>query len=193
MKKTLLFLLMGLLLFACDPKKKQVATTATELIVENTISVDRQSMFVNYNKDYNWFETCVVLDNYLDSDTTIKVSGVSNIFQYVIEEENAYDTNVVMFTHTLDTAAVDVKHGAFWVGDCTLNESEIKLTFKDAFERLMQANCPKPHSRQVVLRKELGPKIINPQYIFGNIQNHVYVDAVTGDVSLTNPAYGDNI
>jgi hypothetical protein len=191
MKKIILFVLTGLLLFSCDPKKPAVQS-AVELTVENTISTDRQDMYINYNNNYSWFETCIVLDNYLDSDTTINVSAVSNIFQYLIEKEDGYDTNVVMFTHTTDTAAVDVKHGAFWIGDCVLNNEEVKLTFKEALDRLMQANCPKPHSRQVVLREELGPNRINPQYIFGNIQEHVYVDAVTGDVNLSNPAFNDD-
>jgi len=164
--------------------------SAAALVVENTVSMDRQDMFLNYQNDYRWYETCIVLNDFLDSENTdSSVFAVSNIFQYAIDrDDNSVDTRVVMFTHTVDTMAVDVKH-AFWVGDCILNEDEIKLTFNEAYDRLMQANLPKPHSKQVVLRKELGPKIINPQYIFGNVQSHVYVDAVTGDVSTTNPAY----
>jgi hypothetical protein len=57
----------------------------------------------------------------------------------------------------------------------------------------MAANAPKPHSRQVVLRKEVGPNSINPQYIFGNFQAQLYVDAVTGDVKTKNPAFPDNM
>ena len=55
----------------------------------------------------------------------------------------------------------------------------------------MEANCPKPHSKKCTLRKELGPNgaDVNAQYIFGNSEQQVYVDAVTGKVSLTNPVY----
>ena len=40
----------------------------------------------------------------------------------------------------------------------------------------METNIVKPHSQKVVLRRELGPIDANPQYIFGNTHEHVYVD-----------------
>lgn len=70
-----------------------------------------------------------------------------------------------------------------------MNDELIKLTYKDAFDRVMATNCPKPHSQHVVLRKELGPKVANPQYIFGNSSAQLYVDAVTGEVRDTNPVF----
>jgi hypothetical protein len=130
------------------------------------------------------------LKDYLDSDAEVSVNSVSNIFMYVVDRsEKSFDTFVVLFTHLADTTAVEVKPQAFWVGDLELNETEIKLTFAQAYERLMEANIVKPHSKQVVLRRELGPKLANAQYIFGNTRSHVYVDAVTGDVKTSNPAF----
>lgn len=201
-----MFIAMFVAMFAismvsCDRHKKQAVEpeAATEevvenqaLVVENVISMDRQDMFLNYQNDYRWYETCIVLEDYLDAEGSEgKVHAVSNIFQYVVEkDEHSADVRVVMYTHLPDTTAVEVVN-SFWIGDCVMNEAEIKLTFEQAYDRLMQANLPKPHSKQVVLRKELGPKDANPQYIFGNVQSHVYVDAVTGDVSTTNPVYGE--
>ena len=204
--KLKMFIAMFVAMFAfamtsCDKQKKQAVepedateevVETPEFTVENVISMDRQDMFLNYKEDYRWFETCIVLEDFLDAEGSEgKVYAVTNVFQYAIERDaESTDTRVVMYTHTPDTTVVDVEH-AFWVGDCILNEADIKVTFEQAYDRLMQANIPKPHSKQVVLRKELGPKIGNPQYIFGNIQNHVYVDAVTGDVSARNPMYDD--
>jgi len=204
--KLKMFIAMFVAMFAfamtsCDKQKKQAVepevvteevVETPELKVENVISMDRQDMFLNYKEDYRWFETCIVLADFLDAEGSEgKVYAVSNIFQYIIEkDEQSADVRVVMYNHLPDTTAVEVVN-SFWVGDCVMNNSEIKLTFEQAYDRLMQANLPKPHSKQVVLRKELGPKDANPQYIFGNVQCHVYVDAVTGDVSTINPVYGE--
>ena len=181
---------------SCEKNKPVDSTETTDsaaLVVENVTGMDRQKMFQDFGKDYRWFETCIVLKDYLDSEETDgTVTGISNIFQVVVEKDNGADVHVVMFTHVGDSTQVDVAN-SFWVEDFPMNEDAIKLTFKDAYDRVMAANAPKPHSRQVVLRKEVGPNSINPQYIFGNSQAQLYVDAVTGDVKTKNPAFPDNM
>ena len=152
----------------------------TELVVENVVSTDREYMFMNYGEGYRWF----------DEECDGTVTGISNVFQVVEEKDKGADTFVVLAAHTPDTTAYEVKHG-FWVEDFPMNEEQIKVTFAQAFEKLNQVNYPKPHSKQCVLRKQVGPKACNPQYIFGNAHAQLYVDAVTGEVSNTNPAYGD--
>jgi len=181
---------------SCEKNKPVNNTETTDsaaLVVENVTGMDRQKMFQDFGKDYRWFETCIVLKDYLDSEETDgTVTGISNIFQVVVEKGNGADVRVVMFTHVGDSTQVDVAN-SFWVEDFPMNEDAIKLTFKDAYDKVMAANAPKPHSRQVVLRKEVGPNSINPQYIFGNSQAQLYVDAVTGDVKTKNPAFPDNM
>ena len=175
----------------CSKEETNLKSEQTgELVVENVVSMDKQDMFLNYKNDYRWYETCIVLKDYMDSEACDgTVTSVSNIFQYLdnVTEQSA-DVYVVLYTHTADTTAVEVKN-AFWVGDSPMNDDTIKVTFKEAYDKMMQANCPKPHSKQVVLRKELGPLDVNPQYIFGNVKAQVYVDAVTGDVNTNNPAF----
>lgn len=70
-----------------------------------------------------------------------------------------------------------------------MNEEVINISYKEAYEKMMEANYPKPHSKHCVLRKEVGPYDCNPQYIFGNIEAQIYVDAVTGAVSDQSPAF----
>ena len=71
MKKTFYYLfvcLMCLFISACSScnKKSQLNDVVkAELNVENTISLDKEYMFANY-RDYSWFETCVLLENFLD-------------------------------------------------------------------------------------------------------------------------------
>lgn len=158
-------------------------------VVENIVSTDRQSMYLNYGGDYRWFETCILMKDFLDSeDCDGTIAGLSNVFQVVREEGKTADVHVILYAHTPDTTTVEVKEG-FWVEDMPMNNEAIKVTFKQAYDKMMQANCPKPHSKHCVLRKQVGPVEANPQYIFGNTHAQVYVDAITGAVSTSNPAF----
>lgn len=163
-------------------------TVFESLIVENVISTSREGMFLNYGEDYRWFETCIAMKDYMDSETDGSVEAVTSVFQVVTEKESGFDTHVIMTIQTLDTNTVEIKHG-FWVEDFPLNDEFIKLTFEEAFSRAIEANYPKPHSKHCVLRCEVGPVSANAQYIFGNSRGQIYVDAITGEVSDKNPVF----
>ena len=184
------FALLMTSLFSCSSCKteKEAVSEEVTLVPEQCVSTDREQMFLEFGDKYAWFETCVVYTNFLDEENDGAIDELANIFQVVTERDSCYDTKVVAFTYNKETNYQKVISG-FYVGDKPLNEEQIKLTFADAFEKLMATNLPKPHSRNVVLRKELGPKPCNPQYIFGNLKAQVYVDAVTGDVTDKNPAF----
>ena len=182
---------------SCDFFKKSESKQAdTPMNVEALVKADKDQMAKVYTNDYRWFETQMVLKDFLDDSTCDgTVTEVTNVFQFLVNADSTggFDTQVVMFKHTSgNTDIIDV-HG-FWVGDNPLNDENIVLTFKDAYDKVMATNSPKPHSRQVVLRKEVGPVPCNPQYVFGNPKAQLYVDAVNGEVSDKNPAYkGTNI
>ena len=162
----------------------------TELVVENVISTDRQAMFLNHGKDYRWYETGIQLKDFLDEENDGAIDMVVNVFQVVEEyDSTSFDTFVYKYQHFADgTVNEDSVHG-FWVEDYPLNEEAVVVTFKEAYEKVMAVNLPKPHSRQVVLRKQVGPVDANPQWIFGNLHAQIYVDAVTSEVSDENPSF----
>lgn len=201
MKKVLFTLMAAIAIIAgvssckCTSDKQETAEPVAEqaeLVVENLISMDRQSMYTNHGEGYRWYETGVVLKDFLDEENDGSIEMVVNVFQVVENlDSTSFDTFVYKYQHTLEGNAEDSVHG-FWVEDYPLNEEEITVTFRQAYEHLMEANLPKPHSRHVVLRKEVGPVDANPQYIFGNSQAQVYVDAVTGEVRNYNPAFPKN-
>lgn len=190
-----IFLLsLGIAACTCSHNEAQEEVAPVEIVdslgvnVEKTVSLDKEFMFLNYGSDYRWFETCILLDEFLDEECDGSVAGVSNVFQAIQTKDEAIDVYVVLSSHTLEASTIEVVH-TFWVEDLPMNEELIKLTYKDAFDRVMATNYPKPHSQHVVLRKELGPKVSNPQYIFGNNSAQLYVDAVTGEVKDTNPVF----
>ena len=181
--------LIGISSCKCQSEKQAEPTfEQSELIVENVVSADKEKMFLDYGSDYRWFETCIVLNDYLDEADSCSINGISNIFQVVTEMEGGADVNVVMFTHVGDTTNVQVVH-TFWIEDSPMNNDSLAVTFTDAYEKVMEINLPKPHSKHVVLRKEVGPLEANPQYIFGNQESQIYVDATTGEVRNYNPVF----
>ena len=156
--------------------------------VEKAINLAKEAMFLK-NANYKWFETGVVLTNWLDEENDGSLEMVVNVFQVVeAKDSTSFDTYVVKFQHVGEDVIEDSVHG-FWVEDFPLNDAEINITFAEAFEKVMEVNLPKPHTRQVVLRKQIGPKPCNPQWIFGNLREQIYVDATTGAVSKDNPAF----
>lgn len=182
MKKILVFLMLGVLtLTSCHRQKVQ--PVVKELDVEQITNSNKQDMNTKYNQ-YRWYETCVVLKDFMDEECDGTVESVSNVFQVVSEDGS--DVHVIMYNTTLDSTEVDVKHG-FWVEDFPLDS--VKISFKEAFKLMNEVNLPKPHSRHVVLREEIGPNEINPQWIFGNIDAQIYVDAITGNVTDEDPAF----
>lgn len=162
--------------------------------VEHAIATDRQAMYLKFGDNYRWFETCIRLPEFLDSENaTSTPEMLVNIFQSIEEFDNGADTYVWKFQHFPDgTVNIDSIHG-FWIEDCALNEEEFKLTYQDAFNKMLQTNAPKPHSKNAILRNPIGPVGINAQWIFGNLSEQLWVDVVTGDVKTSNPAFPDNL
>lgn len=94
MKKFLIFCMAALLLtgmaaslFSCEQKKDAppdigyvpLGTSDGALNVENTISTNREYMFLHYGKDYRWYESCILLKDYIDA-VTGSVSGLNPAF-----------------------------------------------------------------------------------------------------------------
>lgn len=210
MKKFLGFLLMlsmTLCMVSCNgcgqPKDNPSADTVlvdTALVdtihmsnvidIEHAIAMDRQAMYLKFGDNYRWYETDMRLPYFLDEeDVTSEPEILVNIFQSIIEEGNGFDTWVWKFQHFPDGTVLTDSIQGFWIENFPLNEEKFELTYKEAFDRMMEANFPKPHSRNAVLRNPIGPIGINAQWIFGNISEQIWVDAVTGDVKNSNPAF----
>lgn len=185
MKKILFFSLLmtiGLLVSSCSScsKKQSNSEEKAPLVVENLISADREYMYNTYNENYRWYETTIVLNDTIDSENCDgSFKEVENLFQYIDEEGQP---NVVKIIHTADTTVYETIK-SFVIEDSRLNDEPIKLTYADAWQRLVESNAVRPHSVYCVLRKALLPGIEYPQYIFGNEAAQITVDAFTGDVT----------
>lgn len=172
-----------------DNQTNDVVVADSTFTVEHTVALDRQAMFLAHGEDYRWFETGVQLKDWLDEENDGTINMVVNVFQVIEQyDSTSFDTFVYKYQHVGEDVFEEAVHG-FWVEDYPLNEEVIKVTFAEAFQKVQEVNLPKPHTRQVVLRKQVGPVEANPQWIFGNLHSQIYVDAITGEVSDKNPAF----
>ena len=171
--------------------KLQDSVVATAVLdVEHSIALDRQTMYVNYKDDYRWFETEILLPEFMDSDSaTSNPEMIVNVLQSMVEDGNGADVWVHKFQPFQNGEIVHDSIQGFWIENYALNDEVIKLKYTEAWDRMMQTNFPKPHSRYVTLRNPIGPVAINTQWIFGNIHEQIWVDAVTGDTKNSNPAF----
>ena len=170
--------------------KLQDSVATAVLDVEHSIALDRQTMYVNYKDNYRWYETEILLPEFMDSDSaTSNPEMIVNVLQSIVEEGNGADVWVHKFQHFKDGTVVHDSIQGFWIENYALNDEVIKFKYTEAWDRMMQANFPKPHSKHVTLRNPIGPVAVNTQWIFGNIQEQIWVDAVTGDTKNSNPAF----
>lgn len=166
---------LALLLGATSCKKQQT--------VEKTITSDYTYMS-EHHPDFVWYESQITLADYLDNSSSTAFKYVDNVFQYFEDGQ----PHVIIFTHT--GGKVDsTKHNDIWIEDCAMTPADIKLTYTQAYEQVMKSNYPKPHSKNCILREPVGPYSCNPQYVFGTIDEPLFVDAVTGKVVNTDPAF----
>lgn len=182
---------------SCSNKEKEeeIKIETQGLNVERINALDMQYMYANYGADYRWLECCIDLKHFMDSDScTGEVAGIANIFQQIkMIDSNSFIPTVVLIAHTQDTSVIETREG-IWVGDDPMNNfNPMKVNYNEAYNRMMQANCPKPHSKHCVLRKEVGPLAdVDPIYIFGNPAAQVYVNSTTGAVTTHNPCFPED-
>ena len=195
---------MSVVLFAAcngcnNTQKNESSVDSTEIVVKDStaalnveaaIAMDRQAMFLKSDGDYRWFETEILLPEFMDAeDATSNPVMLVNIFQKVIERGNGFDTYVYKFQHFNDGTVLIDSVAGFWVENWPLEDKAIKLKYTEAWDKVMAVNFPKPHSKHVTLRNPIGPVAINTQWIFGNIKEQIWVDAVTGECKNSNPAF----
>ena len=165
-------------------------STVVALNVENAISMDRQAMYLSHGGDYRWYETDILLPEFMDEENaTSDPVMIVNIFQTVVDRGNGYDTWVYKYQHFNDGTVLTDSVQGFWIENMPMEDKEIVVKYAEAWDLIHQVNYPIPHSKHVTLRNPIGPVAINTQWIFGNIKEQIWIDAVTGEAAGSNPAF----
>lgn len=191
---------------SCQSENKKQETESVEpvktivLTPENAIGCDRQTMYLRtpVGADLHWMQTGIVLTSFLtdESVTDATVMEVTNGFQTQIPNSKGVQTKVTLITTNTMTTDSLVLDGSFWFDNYPLESKAIKLTFSEAIDRIIEANCPKPQTRCIVLRCPVGPVHIDDAYYIAGDGTPgtpmVFVNANTGEVFTENPAFNIN-
>lgn len=187
MKKILFLFALMCLLTSCS------TTTSISLRILSTddcIKNDHQYMDKHYKNNYRWYECGVLLHKFLDEDGGGAIEEITNVFQILTDGES-HDTNMIIFRHTLEGDSVEI-YSSLWVEeDVPMYKEDVNITFREAINKIKALPNDKLHTRHVVLRKQLGPNNARPQYIFGNNQQLIFVDAAFGDVYFESPSFAN--
>ena len=206
MKKTILlgFLLaiVSIVATGCSScqseNKKQDGIELLKLGANRVISTQRQGVYLNTPKGYElkWMQTEATWTAFLTDDAAADATlmEVTSGFQTQWKvNERASDTKVtIVSTNTMTTDSLVLEH-SFYFDNYPLNDKPINLSFEDARQKVLNANCPKPQTRLCVLRSPVGSvHVEDAYYIFGDGQPNtpmIYVNARTGEVTTSNPAF----
>ena len=154
---------------------------------EHIIGLHRQTMSsLAEGKQYAWYEARFTFADTLTQETLTDavVVEVTDFFQ-TFQPEVCY----TITTNASKGTLIPAPTYGLWIEDFDLSDCEVKLTINDVLERLAQVNMPLPKALSVTLRKPVGPVPCNAQYVAGNPFETVWVDAVTGDVTDSCPAF----
>lgn len=213
MKKTHFYVMLSVLLMAvfclavssCTSCEKQAPVPDQEHVVinfstdydgvlpdlsqgaEHIVSMHRQTMFsLTGGGEYVWYETKYTFADSLTAATL----GVNPI----VEVTSTFQTFNPELSYTITTNAtkgtlIPAPIPGLWIEDYDLSNVSIKLSIADVMDRLKEWNGVLPPAKSVIIRKPVGPKDCNAQYVIGNPYDVIFVDAVTGSVTDWDPAF----
>lgn len=150
-------------------------------------AMHRQTMFSLVGGDYEWRNSRIIFNDIVTTDNIddIHITDINDVFCY---------WNDGMWVQYICS---NVKNGLqipfpindVWIEDDDLNDQPMELSAEDALQRLKEWNGILPKAKFITLRLPVGPKPCNPQWVFGDVYDVLFIDAVTGDITDSNPAF----
>lgn len=163
--------------------------------VSHIQALHRQTMFnlaqqAKPVKGYQWRNSRVIFNDTLTFDNIddLHITDVNDVFFYWDKEKGPQ----VQYVN------VNVKRGTqvpwpisdVWIEDKDLSDQPIKLSAEEAILKLKEWNGVLPKDCNfIILRLPVGPKDCNPQWTFGDIDDVLFIDAVTGEIRDSDPAF----
>ena len=154
-------------------------------------ALHRQTMFsLIGGKEFQWRNSRVILNDTLTADDLddLHVVAVNDVFFYWDDQKGPmvqYINSHVKYGVQIPFPINDV-----WIEDADMSDKEIKLSAEDALLRLKEWNGVLPQGcNAITLRYPVGPKDCNAQWVFGDVYDVLFIDAVTGEVTDYDPAF----
>jgi len=157
--------------------------------VSHIAAQHRQTMYrLCDGQQYEWRNLKVVFSDTINAKSIddLKVVDVTSVFFYWNSEgpHVQYISSDVKKGTIIPNPIIDV-----WIEDDGLDDVEIKLWPEDVLERLKEWNGVIPSAKCMILRRPIGPRDCNAQWVLGDIDDPIFVDAVTGYITTWCPAF----
>jgi len=213
MKKDFFGKLMGVLLLAvmalvcsCNGCKRETAMIDDPVVVYHDYdgvvqdftagvghiqALHRQTMAsLTGGKEYQWRNSRVILNDTVTAENIddLHVVAVNDVFFYW----DSVKGPMVQYINSHVKYGVQIPYpiNDVWIEDADMSEQPIKLSAEQALMRLKEYNGILPKDCNfIILRLPVGPKDCNPQWTFGDVDDVLFIDAVTGEIRDYNPAF----
>ena len=140
--------------------------------------------------NYQWRNSLVILNDTVTMENIddLHVVSIRDVFFYWDNQRGPqvqYITDHVKFGTQIPYPINDV-----WIEDADMSEQPIKISAEQALSRLKEYNGIIPKDCNfIILRLPVGPKDCNPQWTFGDVDDVLFIDAVTGEIRDSDPAF----
>lgn len=152
-------------------------------------ALHRQTMYnLAGGVKYEWRNSRVILNDVITMENIdeLHVTDVNDVFCYWNERGPwvQYVNSNVKYGMQIPWPINDV-----WIEDSDLSNLQIQLSAEDALQRLKEWNGIIPPATFLTLRCPVGPKDCNAQWVIGNVNDVLFIDAMTGEIRDYDPAF----
>lgn len=154
-------------------------------------ALHRQTMAsLTGGKEYQWRNSRVVFNEAVTFENIddLHVVAVNDVFFYWDSQKGP----MVQYINSHVKYGVQIPYpiNDVWIEDADMSELPIKISAEQALMRLKEWNGILPKDCNfIILRLPVGPKDCNPQWTFGDVDDVLFIDAVTGEIRDYDPAF----
>lgn len=157
-------------------------------------ALHRQTMAsLTGGKEYQWRNSRVILNDTVTMENIddLHVVAVNDVFFYWDSQKGP----MVQYINSHVKYGVQVPYpiNDVWIEDADMSDKPIKLSAEEALMRLKEWNGILPKDCDfIILRLPVGPNDCNVQWVFGDVYDVLFIDAVTGEIRDYDPAFNPN-
>ncbi len=181
-----------------ENKKQEIAYHDYDGIVQDFTAgvshiqaLHRQTMFsLIGGKDFQWRNSRVMLNDTVTMENIddLHIVSVNDVFFYWDSEKGPMVQYIN--SHVKNGVQIPFPINDVWIEDADMSKKPIKISAEDALKRLKEWNGVLPQGCSfLTLRYPVGPKECNVQWVFGDVKDALFIDAVTGEVRDYDPAF----
>lgn len=142
------------------------------------------------NGKYQWRNSLVILNDTVTMENIddLHVVAVNDVFFYWDSQKGP----MVQYINSHVKYGVQIPYpiNDVWIEDKDMSDKPIKLSAEEALMRLKEYNGILPKGCNfLTLRLPVGPKDCNVQWVFGDVYDVLFIDAVTGEIRDYDPAF----